>query len=144
MADRWIDKYGNKRPYVYFIMTEGTLAGSHAVPIIKSVISGKQYNQTMIKDQNNNGYAKNSDPTQEASSNVVLTFQALQPKFTDILDAFAKWGGTLQLNQEDEGIDGVHKDYWFVNPAVSGTTILQGDDQFTITYEGDVNSVIST
>lgn len=144
MADYWLDKYGNKRPYAYYTVAGGTLAGRHAVPIINSVVSAKERKQNMIKDQNGNGYAKSSDPTQEASSNAVLTFQALAPKFTAILEAFADWGGTLELLQEDEGRDGVHKDYWFKDPAVSGTTTLQGQDSFTITYEGDVNEATAS
>lgn len=144
MADYWKDKYGNKRPYAYFTIKGGTLAGRNSVPIINSVINDKQENQTMIKDQNGNSYAKSSDPTQEAAANAIVTFQALTPEYTNILREFAKWGGTLELMQEDEGRDGVHRDYWFDDPAVSGTAILQGQDSFQITYEGDVNSTSAT
>lgn len=145
MADYWTDKYGNKRPYAYFTIKAGSAkAGRHAVPIVNSVVSAKQRNQQMIKDQNGNGYAKSSDPSQEASANAVVTFQALNPNFTKILEEFADWGGVLELLQEDEGRDGIHEDIWFNDPSVSGTTILQGQDTFSITYEGDINSTPAT
>lgn len=145
MADYWIDKYGNKRPYAYFTIKAGsTMAGRHAVPIIDSKVNNKESNQTMIKDQNGNSFAHSSDPTQEASANAVVTFQALTPRFTKILEEFVKYSGTLELLQEDEGRDGIHEDIWFEEPAVKGVIVRQGQDSFQLTFEGDVNSTPAT
>ena len=145
MSDYWIDKYGNKRGYAYYTIAAGSaLAGRHPVPITNCTISAKEDNESMIKDQNGNAYAKNNDPTQEAASNIVLTFLALSPKYTKILAEFRKWSGTLEVMQEGEGRDGVHHDYWINSPAVKGTVILQGQDSFSLTYEGDINSAPTT
>ena len=144
MAQRFTT-WGNKLPYLFFTINSGSaLAGRHEVPVQNSVINGKQNQVTKIKDQNNNGYANTNDATQEAAANFVLTFQALKPDYTKILEEMIKYGGVVELLQEEEGRDGKHHDFWVTDPAITGTIIYQGNDSFPLTIEGDWVSAPAT
>ena len=144
MAERFTT-WGNKLPYFFVTINVGSaLTGRHEIPIIDSAISGKQHMTSKIKDQNGNGYANNSDPTQEAAPNIVLTFQALKPEYTSILEEFLKYGGLAEVLQENEGRDGKHHDYWVQDPAITGTILYQGKTSFPLTLEGNWVSAPAT
>lgn len=132
--------FGNKLPYLFITIKAGDKAGRYDIPIRNSDVDYEEFNEETIKDQNKNAYAISNETTDATPAGFTLEFQALKPEYTELLIEFQKHKGTIELQQADEGRDGVHHDYFIVDPSIRGIVKLQGQGSFTLTFSGNVQS----